>query len=236
MKKKNLLYSILSFAIVFAVYCIVFLVIPFPKSASSWVSFGFTALAICLCGAVFAYAFGGKDLKSKIYGIPVFKIALIYAAVQLLAGIVICIIAAFVTVPAWIPTVLYVILLALGALGFIVTDSAKSTIEEIDSATENVTQTFAKLRMEVAGAIDICTDTDTYNKLKQLEESFRYSDPVSCHETEELERDLLTETVQLRALVKEKNFNSATALADEIKIGLAERNRVCKMYKTRDTK
>lgn len=236
MKKKKLLYSIVAFGIVLALYCIIFLIIPFPKPASSWVSFGFTVLAICLCGAVFAYAFRGKDLKSKIYGIPMFKIALIYASVQLFAGIAICVVAAFVNVPAWIPTVIYVILLALDALGFIATDSAKSTIEEIDSATENVTQTFAKLRMAVAGAIDICTDTDTYNKLKQLEESFRYSDPVSCHETEELESDLLTETVQLLALVKEKNFNGATALADEIKIGLAERNRVCKMYKKGDTK
>lgn len=231
MKKKNLLYSILSFAIVLAVYCILFLVIPFPKSASSWVSFGFTLFAICLCGAVFAYAFHGKDMKSKLYGIPVFKIALIYAAIQLIVGIIICIIAAFVNVPVWIPIVLYAILLGLGALGFIATDSAKNAIEEIDSQTETTTQALTQLRMRVAGIIDLCIDADTRNTLKKLEENIRYSDPVSCPETVEAENNLLAKAEKLRSLVKEKNFAETTALADEIKICLAERNRVCKMYK-----
>lgn len=231
MKKKNLLYSILAFAVVLAVYCIIFLAIPFPKPASSWLSFGFTLLAIFLCGAIFPYAFRGNNLKSKLYGFPIFKIALIYAAVQFIVGIVICVIGAFVNVPIWIPTILYVIFFAVGTLGFLATDSAKNTIEEVEASTESKTQTFTKLRVEMDGITDLCTDEGTCIILKELAEKFRYSDPVSCQESESMENDLLTKTKRLRDLVKDRNYVSAVALTDEIKICLSERNRICKMYK-----
>ncbi len=230
MKKKNLIYAILSFAVVLAVYCIVFLVIPFAKSASSWITFGFTVLAICLSGGVFAYAFCVKSPKSKLYGFPIFKVALIYAAVQFVGGIAICIVAAFVNVPVWIPIVLFVIFLAAGALGFIATDSAKGIVEQIDAATSS-TQTIAKLRTEVASIIDICADANARENIQKLEELLKYSDPMSCPETMDAENDLVTKTAQLRDKVQNKDFVQAAALAEEIKIKLAERNRLCKLYK-----
>lgn len=230
MKKKNLIYAILSFAVVLAVYCIVFLVIPFAKAASSWITFGFTVLAICLSGGVFAYAFCVKSPKSKLYGFPIFKVALIYAAVQFVGGVAICIVAAFVNVPVWIPIVLFVIFLAAGALGFIATDSAKDIVEQIDATTSS-TQTIARLRAEIDGIIDVCTDADVRNDLKLLEEQFRCSDPTSCLETKDAEDELASETQQLRDKVQNKDFVQAAALAEEIKIKLAERNRLCKLYK-----
>lgn len=233
MEKKNLLYSILAFAIALALYCTVFLVIPFPKSASSWVSFGFTLLAICLCGVVFSYAFCGKKLKSKLYGFPIFKVGLIYAATQIIVGIIVCVIAAIVNVPVWIPVILYVIILGLGALGFIATDSAKNMIENIDSEAITSTETFANLHMKMEGIIDICADEEIRKILKKLAEKIRYSDPVSCPETQDTENALIADIEELRALISARNFTEATSLADKFGIRLEERNRVCKIYKNR---
>ena len=231
MKIKNFLYSILFFVIVLAVYCLLFLVIPFPKSASSWMSFGFTLFAICVCGAVFVYNFRGKDIRSKLYGFPILKVTLIYGVTQLLAGIVICVIAAFVDVPLWIPSVLYAVLLALEAVGFIATDSAKTVVETLDERTAAETETFAKLQAEIDGVIDLCTDDETCSILRKLSEKFRYSDPVSCPEAMAAESDLAADVDGLRTLVTGKDFAGARALADEIAINLARRNRICKMNK-----
>ena len=228
--KKRVFYVNISFAAVLAVYCVAFLVIPFPKLASSWIEFGFTVLAICLSNVVFIYAFRGS-VKSKLYGLPIFKVALVYVALQLAAGIVICVVAAFVNVPVWIPIVISVLFLAVGALGFIATDVAKDAIEQIDTATQSSTQTIAKLRTEVASIIDICADANARENIQKLEELLKYSDPMSCPETMDAENDLVTKTAQLRDRVKENNFVEATALTNEIKTNLAERNRLCKFYK-----
>lgn len=231
MKKKNLIYSIVSFAIVLTVYCVLFLAIPFRKTASSWVSFAFTLLALCLCGAVLAYALRGKDIKSKLYGFPVVKVALLYAAIQLLAGIVMCVIAAFVDVPLWISIVIYILLLAAGALGFIATDSAKTAVEHIDDATITSTRTFARLQAQVAGIADNCSDAATRQKIMRLQENLRYSDPVSCPETESAENDLQLKIEQLATMVKNKSFDQAGAVVEDINTSLAERNRLCAMSK-----
>lgn len=230
MKKKSFLYAIISFAVVLVAYCIVFLVVPFPKSASSWIAFGFTVLAICLCGIVFMYAFRGKISKSKLYGFPVFKIALIYAALQLAVGVAICVIAAFVNVPVWIPIVVFVILLALAALGFIATDSAKSIIEQIDAETSS-TQTIDKLRLSVAAIADDCTDAEVKRDIQKLGELLRFSDPVSCPETEEAEAELWDKIDQLSGTVHEKMFTESAALIGEITNCLNARNRLCKISK-----
>ncbi len=228
--KKSVLYTIIAFAAVLVVYCVAFLVIPFPKLAASWVEFGFTVLAICLSGAVFAYAFR-RSVKSKLYGFPLFKVALIYVAVQFAAGVVICVVAAFVNVPVWVSIVVSVPLLAFGTLGFVATDSAKSVVEQIDAATQSSTHTIEKLQTEVATIIDNCADANAREGMEKLAELLRYSDPVSCPETLELENDLVAKTAQLRDRVKENNFVEATALTNEIKTNLAERNRLCKFYK-----
>ena len=228
--KKSVLYTIISFAVVLAVYCMVFLVIPFPKATVSWIEFGFTVLAICLSGVVFAYAFRG-GVKSKLYGFPIFKVALIYAVAQLVVGIALCVVVAFVNVPVWISVIVSVLLLAVGALGFIATDVAKDVVEELDASTVTDTQTIARLRTDIASIVDICTDATARKNIETLEELLRYSDPVSCPETMNAENELVAKTEQLRDRVKENNFAEAITLTDEIKIKLAERNRLCKLYK-----
>lgn len=231
MKKKNFIYSIVAFAIVIVAYCVLFLAIPFAKSAASWVSFAFTLAAMCLGGAVMAYALRGESIKSKLYGFPVAKIALIYALAQLLVGIAVCVVAAFVNVPVWIPIVVYILLLTVGVLGFIAADSAKTAVEEIDASTAATTQNIAVLRAKIAGIGDICTDEATRKLVNGLKENVRYSDPVSAPETAAAENDLLAQADQLAGLVKGKSFAEAAELIGEIKIALAERNRLCQLSK-----
>lgn len=116
--------TIAVYAIILLVYVLAFLIVPFNKCAASWISFAFTIIALASSLLVFGIAFKANEtLVSKIYGFPIFRIGTIYAIVQLLIGIIICAIGAFLFVPYWIALILSMILLGATAIGVIITDN-----------------------------------------------------------------------------------------------------------------
>lgn len=80
--------AFLVYAIILAVYLVLFFVIPFPKGAVAWISFVFTIIAIVGGAGITYYAFSkGNDLKTKVYGFPVFRMGFVYSAVQLMLNL-----------------------------------------------------------------------------------------------------------------------------------------------------
>jgi type II secretory pathway pseudopilin PulG len=231
MKNKNLITMVAVFAIILVVYILAFLLIPFNKSLSSWLAFGFTIFAFVVGTGITAFAFGKKELKSKFYGLPIFKIGIIYVAVQLVLGIIICIIAAFVAVPFWVALLIFIIALAVFAIAFIGVSGARSAIEEIETQEEIKTQTHKVFSLSIDGIVDICEDESVKVKLSKLAEKFKYSDPVSSSETEEIEDEIAVGLDNLRGFIKSKDYSAAATKIQEIDNLLSERNRICKTYK-----
>ena len=230
MKKKNLLSMLAVYGIVLAVYILAFLIIPFKKGASAWICFGFSIVAFFAGSAISVFAFDKKDLKSKFYGFPIFKVGSIYVAAQLALGIVLCVIGAFIDIPYWITLLLSVIVLAVAAIGVIATGSARSNIENIEKTTEKEIQTHKVFTLNIEGIIDICNNDDVKVKLKKLAEDFKYSDPVSNKNTESIEDDII---LKLESLKKNVNANPDKVFVDiqEVSNLLSERNRICKAFK-----
>lgn len=231
MKGKNLLSVALVYVIVAAVYIAAFLLIPFEKNISSWLSFGFTLFAICAGAGITIFAFNRKTLTSKFYGFPIFKIGILYAVVQFVAGLIICIIASFVSVAYWISLLIFIIIAAIFAIGLIAKASTRATIENIEEQATVQTRTINTFRINMQGIVDACTDNAIKPRLVKLAEEFKYSDPVSNKSTEELEAEISVKVDDLRNAVAENNTETINSLIFELNNKLSERNRICKQTK-----
>ena len=228
--KKTLSFLIV-FAIIFVMYNVIFFAVPFPKTGAAWVEYVFSLLAIVGGAGITYYAFGkGGELKSKVYGFPIFRMGFIYAIVQLILGLVICIIGFFADVPVWIPLVVSVLILGLSAIGVIAADNTRDVIEEQEEQVARATKPMQTFRLDMQYIADSCKDETLKKKLNSLSEKFRYSDPVSCDELKEQEERLRTEVSELEALVN-TDTEKAAELAEKIELHLADRNRRCKELK-----
>jgi hypothetical protein len=220
------------YAIIAVVYVLGFLIIPFNKCAASWISFGFTIAAVAISLLVCGMAFRAKEtIVSKVYGFPVFRIGAIYAIAQLVVGVVICAIGAFVIVPYWIALLLSVLLLAAGAIGVIATDNARDMVEEMDESVKAQTKTVTCFQISIAGVIDDCENADVKADLEALNELFKYSDPVTNAETQESEEVIKAMLAELKAVVSNGTTEDVKVLIKKISNALNERNRICKASK-----
>lgn len=228
--KKTLSFLVV-FAIIFVMYNVIFFAVPFPKTGAAWVEYAFSMLAVFGGAGISYYAFSkGGDLKSKVYGFPIFRMGYIYSIVQLVFGLVVCIIGFFVDVPMWISLVVSVLVLGLSAIGVIAADTVRDVIEEQEEQVARVTKPMQTFRLDIQYIADSCKDEALKKKLNSLSEKFRYSDPVSCDELKEQEEKLRTEVSELEALVN-ADTEKAAELAEKIELHLADRNRRCKELK-----
>ena len=217
------------FLLVVLLYVFAFLVIPFPKNATSWTAFVFTLAAFCVCLYSLYLAFGkGEKLVSRVYGLPIMKVGTTYLAVQLVIGVALCFIGAFVELETWISLILSVVPLAAAIIGLIAFDSVRDAIEEQEAADVRATRSVRLFKINIDSIVSLCEVPDTLPALKKLAEDIKYSDPVTCNETAALEEQILVEINTLRSMV-----NSPAALREIQHISnlLADRNRICKMYK-----
>lgn len=228
---KKLLSTVAVFALLLVVFVVLTTVIPFEKNTSSWISFVFGIVSIIGSCVISVYAFS-KDgsVKSKLYGFPIFKIGMAYLAVQLLICVVMFVLGAIWDVPAWVSVILGVIVLALCLVGVLLTDNAVDIIEELDTKTEVQTKAMRTFKVSVESVKAFCQNQEIRDMLENLEEAFRYSDPVSSEHTQPLEEKIQAEIANLTTLVSENSENTVDKIK-EIESMLLSRNAICKQYK-----
>lgn len=224
--------TIAVYTIILLVYILAFLTVPFNKCAASWITFVFTVIALASSLFICDIAFKAKEtLVSKIYGFPIFRVGAIYAFVQLIIGIIICVIGAFITVPYWVALLLSVILLATAAIGVIITDNTRDLIEEVDESVKIETKNVTCFQINIAGIVDDCENSDVKADLKVLNQLFEFSDPVTNEETKESEEAIKAMLAELKTLVVDGSTDDIKVLIRKITNAINERNRICKASK-----
>lgn len=227
---KKMTSLIAVYAIILVAFCILYLVIPFPKTGAYWIEFVFSIIAVCAGCGIGWYSLKNDGLKSKVYGFPILNIGIAYMAVQLIFTVVIAIVGFFAVVPLWIPIAVSVLILALSAIGFIGADNARDIIEEQENRDEIATKSMKMFRLDIQYIVDLCEDTKLKTPLEKLAEQFKYSDPVSGDELYDIEENLQREVKNLAALVNSDKELAAKKIS-EITVLLADRNRRCKELK-----
>lgn len=229
-KKTNSIIAV--YAIVACFYLIAFLVIPLPKIAASWVTFAFTLLSFPLSLYTVLRTLGRDgDLQSKFYGFPILKIAVLYPLVQLGVGVILCLLAAWLTVPYWVALLASLLLLGLSAIGVIAADNVRELVEEVEEKTEGEGKAVQTFSLNASSAVALCADPGAKKELEKLSEAIRFSDPVSSDATAAIEQQLQAKLDSLMAEMPSLAPEAITARTIELQNLLAERNRICKANK-----
>ena len=223
--KKNWIRGILAGVILLAVYHIIAFAVPFRHNALFWTSYGFGWAAFAMLGLGAYMGLGRKaDAKSKFYGFPIARLAVIYFGVQMVLGFAAMAVS---VVPVWAAVVVYGILLALAALGMI---GADAVVEEIHRQDTKLKKDVTFMRSLQSKVNQMATQTDV-PEVKKFAEDVRYSDPVSCEALAEIERDLAAAVDELQAAIVDGDRDAIPALCRKAASVLGERNRLCRLNK-----
>ena len=222
--------GLLVLALLFVVYTLIVLAVPFAKGGMFWLTYLFTAAAFGVQAYVFKLSFEKEaGAKSKFYGFPIARVGVLYLAVQIVLGLVFMALAA--VAPVWLALVLYLALLVAAAVGVIATDSIRDEVERQDIQLKKDVATMRALQSKAAALPVRCEDATAKAALEKLAEEFRYSDPVSAPALTDLETDMAAIMEELSAAVTDGDNAAVLALCKKISATLAERNRLCKLNK-----
>lgn len=225
--------TIAVFAILTIVYNVLFFSIPFPKNKTVWCGYVFTwvALAVSLYAVKMAFD-SGKELESKVYGYPVFRIGVIYMIAQLIVGLFFDFLGLVLAVPMWILMVISVLMFGVALIGMIATDNARDIVEQTVEKNRAQIKPMKIFKLDIASLADMAENGVLKNSLKKLEEDIRYSDPVSNNNLQEIEGQIQGEIGILRGMLAAKGAEQTILeQIQKVKNLVEERNRMCKMGK-----
>lgn len=228
--KKISIRSIAVLGIVLIAFLILSWAIPFQRTAAYWVGFVFGIIGILAAALGMAAAFKkGGDTRSKFYGFPIARIAVIYLVAQLIFSFILMGLSFI--VPFWIGLIVCILILLGALLGFIAADAARDEIERQDVQLKQDVSSMRALQSKINVLVNNCEDTEVKAVVQKLARDFRYSDPVSSTDTAEIEEQLGILLAEVEDALLEGDNEGAIELAKKLSGMLQERNRICKLAK-----
>ena len=194
--KKNSTKGYVILGILFALISIIAFVVPTMKTATFWIAYVFTTIAIVAQIVIWKNAFGKEDtLKSKFLGLPVIHVGIVYLVVQIVAF------AVFVAVPVlpiWSAIVACAAILGFFVIFMIAGEAGRGEIERVEAKVQEKAFFIKELQADVELLIDQETNTEIRASLQQLAEKIRFSDPMSNAELADIESAITSKITELK--------------------------------------
>jgi len=228
---KKRIKELVVFGIIFAIYNMLVWVIPFKRTGVFVIMYIFALISIICFAASYFIAFDrSKTLKSKFLSFPIFRIGLIYMAVQLSVSTVFMILSSFIPIYGWIALIPCVLILTFVIIKTVTIDIAREKIEDI--AIQEKANTFFIRTLHVGlDALSNRVSEETLKlKLSRLSEAVRYSDPVSNNALSEIEARMQTVFGEIKSAIYAGRLDVEPQV-DELNNLLLERNMMCKITK-----
>lgn len=221
--KKNSTKGYVILGIIFALISIIAFVVPTMKTATFWIAYVFTAIAIVAQIVIWKNALGKEDtLKSKFLGLPVVHVGIVYLVVQIVAF------AVFVAVPAlpiWSAIVTCAAILGFSVIFMIAGEAGRGEIERVEAKVQKKVFFIKELQADVELLIDREADAEIKTALQQLAEKIRFSDPMSNNTLAEVEEAITAKIAEL------KSASDKIAVIQELNSLLMKRNKKAKILK-----
>ncbi len=219
------------YAIAVVLFSVLFFVAPFEKIAATITSYCFVLVAAGLSIFLTIKSFSnGQEVKSKVYGFPIFRVGIITFIAQLVFTLIIFVAAFWVVPPMWVTIVVPIFILGFGVIGAIAAETTRIEIERQENEFARQLENTSYFKLDMSYIVDICKEGELKKAVSKLAESIRYSDPVSSPATAELEGRISSAISELEGLVSSDSA-SAMEKVSEISRLLADRNRRCKENK-----
>lgn len=228
--KKDHIRGILALAVLLALYTLIVLLIPFPRTAEIIISYAFTLLAFAVAAAAVYVAFVKRpNAKSRFYGFPIARIGVLYLIIQVAVSFLFLAVGKW--VPWWVSVLVYAALLGAAVIGLISADAVVEEIHNQDGKLQKNVALMRALQSKLNQMAPQCDDPDAASAVKKFAEELRYSDPVSSDALAEIERDLSAAVDELQSAVIDGDSAAVKQLCRKASSVLAERNRLCKLNK-----
>lgn len=229
MRKRSEIIAVIYAVIIMAEYLLFFL-IPFPKGAVAYSELVFNVIALCGGYGISWYALKKDNIKSRVYGFPIFKVGCLYTVIQLIVGWAFTLISFIVEIPLFVPIVISGIVLLAALLGVVGTGACREVIEAQETQTEKSIERMKNFRLAIRTITENCSNEELKKHLEKLNDDFRYSDPVTSEKLTNIENQLQQEINVLGMLTNESS-ELALKKVEEISELLKTRNLKCKELK-----
>ena len=223
--KKTLIVLII-LAVIAAIYNVIYFAVPFDRSHSNaafWITYGCTWAALVFAGVTVAIAFNRKELKSKIFGIPVHCVGYALLLFQLLIDGVVMGVGNWYEVYYWIPLIVEVILFGLSIIAVTIRNEYRNFINRIDEKDVKKKEFIKELRVEVDSLVRANEIEALKPELEKLAETVKFTDPVSHSDVIDTEDQIVTEFEALQKAVVSGDTDKAKTQVEKIIALLNER-------------
>lgn len=148
-------------------------VLPFAKTAEYLMALLCTLAMFTLCAFAFVRAFRRKNtLESKLLGWPIFQVAIVALAVQIVVGFVLMAVGPL--TPVWAAVLVEAAVFVVTGFCLTVKDAAREVVTQAEAKAEDRTQGWKAIR---ARASALAAGSDNA-QLRRLAEEIRYADPT----------------------------------------------------------
>ena len=223
-KNKNKTLYFVVIALLLGLFNLIAFLLPFQKSGGFWAGYISITLAIIISTIVLYTIFDKKDLKSRFYGVPLIYVLRTYVSLQLILGITQMAVPEFNYKYAIVVNAVVLVFSIIGLIGLTV---GKEEIERVDDKVKQKVIYIREIHAKVESVIDHTTNNEVLEKLNELKDLIRYSDPMSNENVETIEASILEQVTFLQEIKDEEKIKRI----EDITKQLNERNRIIKVYK-----
>lgn len=230
-----------SYAIIWAILFVVFNAFVFiirsalskylKYDASFWISWALIVVAF-LGNLICAYfAFKEKNTKKMFYKLPLITISWSALIVALIVG---CVFMSIPNCPAWVASIICILVLAFNAIAIAKAKWAGDTVSAIDEKIKVQTSFIKDITMDAENLIEHAKNDVIKAECKRVYEAFRYSDPMSNSELFTIENNIKGKMSDFIIVVDSSDGDvteRVKELASEIIKLIKERNNKCQRLK-----
>lgn len=209
-------------AILFIVISVIAFAVPTDKTATFFVAYAFTVIAIIAQYFIWKKALKPEAMKSKFLGFPLIHIGVVYLITQIVTFIVFLLAP---SLPTWSAVIVCVLIAAIAALCCIPIAPATEEIECAGKKADEKVFFIKSLQVDVEIMAEREEDETTKQALNQLAEKIRFSDPMSHEKLAALEGKIVDKVDEL------KTSENKMEIIEAIDLLFDERNRKCMIMK-----
>ncbi len=229
--KKAAIYAAVYLGLLIA-FAVAYMLVPFEKTVATWIAGGFTVLAVLIALICTVSTLKKANTTRKaFYAVPIVRAATIYMAVQLVIGVALCAVSAFVDLSYWVSIGVCGVWFVAAISALIATRATKKAIAVEESETEVKIRNVTEFKVDIVSVLESCRSDELRRELEKLADDIKYSDPVSSVETMELEKKIVSELASLGKAVEDGKVEKAREGIRTVRNLMSERNRICKAYK-----
>lgn len=226
--KKTILGAVAIAILIFNLFMFIF---PMDRNINFWMVYVSSMTSIILSGSVFLCTLTKKTTTGKFNSLPLDFVAWGYLVTQ----IVVCLVELFSVTDYRISLMINVVLLSVTAILLSLVGLGKKEIERVDKKVKEKVFFIKDLEIEVSTIANLLQNSKTKKLIQDLEETIKYSDPMSHSLLADIENKTQIKLQKLKEIIQaDANQQEKIEQAvKEVQMLLAERNQKARLYKGR---